>query len=329
MIYVYKFIKLNPFSMYRFKIILVLLLILNFSCRRDNPIDDWLQYPPVSPVTETIKTVVPVGYAASIAVMHMKGYNVPNLKSEKQKSANLLYINTESDDYPYKFKGDTYGQMVVAYIQADENTALVSVFFTEMDVVSGSFKLQNVIAFPVIYDELNDKITAIYASMDINLGSNSNIGLDLTATEMAESLEKLENERVYEKTLAYVAVEQNAWIIDVYHQGTFNDFYDDEYKIFGGKQAAEVGDYEVESSAGVLQMAMIDVDFSADCVQNPTNGYVFMQDVEVASSTNSSDIVFGHVFYEFTPDCDGRILVDIATGNFIFAIGKELDLELN
>jgi hypothetical protein len=35
------------------------------------------------------------------------------------------------------------------------------------------------------------------------------------------------------------------------------------------------------------------------------------------------------VFYEFTPDCDGRVLVDIATGNFIFAIGKELDLGLN
>ena len=76
-------------------------------------------------------------------------------------------------------------------------------------------------------------------------------------------------------------------------------------------------------------MAMINTEFSSDCLKNPTSGYVFMQDVEVATSTNSSDIVFGHVFYEFTPDCDGRVLVDIATGNFIFAIGKELDLGLN
>jgi len=317
--------------MYRFKFILALILILNFSCRKevDNPIKDWFQDPPVNPVTETIKTVVPVGYAASIAVMHMKGYSIPNIKTGKQKSANLLYINTESDDYPYKFKDDTYGQMVVAYVQTDENTALVSVFFTEMDVVSGSFSLQNVIAFPVIYDEINDKITAIYASIDINLGSNSDIGLDLTSAEMEESLGKLENERVYDKTFAHIAVEQNAWIIDVYHQGTFDDYYDDKFKIYGGKQAAEVGDYEVESSAGVLQMAMIDVDFSSDCVRNPTNGYVFMQDVEVASSTNTSDIVFGHVLYEFHPSCDGEILVDFATGNFIFAIGKELDLGLN
>ncbi len=317
--------------MYRFKFILALMLVLNFSCRKeiDNPIKDWFQDPPVNPVSETIKTVVPVGYAASIAVMHMKGYSIPNLKTGKQKSANLLYINTDSDDYPYKFKGDTYGQMVVAYVQTDENTALVSVFFTEMDVVLGSFELQNVIAFPVIYDEINDKITAIYASVDINIGSNSDIGMDLTSTEMEESLGKLENERVYDRTLAHIAVEQNAWIIDVYHQGTFDDFYDDKFKIYGGKQAAEVGGYEVESSAGVLQMAMIDVEFSSDCVRNPTNGFVFMQDVEVASSSNSSDIVFGHVFYEFHPSCDGEILVDFATGNFLFAIGKELDLGLN
>ncbi len=328
MIYVYKFIKQISFSMYRFKFILALFLILSFSCRkdRDNPINDWFQDPPVNPVTETIKTVIPVGYAASIAVMHMKGYSIPNLKSEKQKSTNLLYIDTNSEDYPYKFKGDNYGQMVVAYVQTDENTALVSVFFTEMDVVSGSFELQNVIAFPVIYDELNDKITAIYASIDINIGSNSDIGLDLTTTEMEESLGKLDNERT---EITEVAIEQNAWIIDVYHQGTFDNFYDDKFKIFGGQQAAAVEDYEVESSAGVLQMAMINVEFSSDCVKNPTSGFVFMQDIEVASSTNSSEIVFGHVFYEFHPSCDGEILVDFATGNFIFAIGKELDLGLN
>ena len=76
-------------------------------------------------------------------------------------------------------------------------------------------------------------------------------------------------------------------------------------------------------------MAMIGVDFTYECLANPTSGFVFMQDIEIESSTNDTDIVFGHVFYEFTPDCDGRVLVDIATGNFLFAIGKELDLGLN
>lgn len=309
------------------KYFLVLLLIINFSCRKeiDNPINDWFQDPPVSPITQTIKTVIPVGYAASLVIMDMKGYKTPIIKTENQKDAKILYVDT-STDYPYKFKGDTYGQMIVAYISAEENTALVSIFFTDMDIVTGSFTLLNVVAFPVIYDEFEDKTTAVYVSMDVNLGSNLDIGLDLTSSEIEESLLKLENERT---EINEVAIAQNAWIIDIYHQGTYDDLYDDKFKIYGGQQAVAVENYETESSAGVLQMAMINTEFSSDCLKNPTSGYVFMQDVEVATSTNNSDIVFGHVFYEFTPDCDGRVLVDIATGNFIFAIGKEIDLGLN
>jgi len=313
------------------KLSLAILLILSFSCRKkeiENPIKDWFQDPPVAPITKVIKTVVPIGYAASAVVMDMKGIKSSSIKSVKEKGANILYVNTATD-YPYKFKGDEYGQMVIAYVQTDINTALVSVFFTEMNVTVGSFELQNVIAFPIVYDELTDRTSAVYASIDINLGSNSDIGLDLTSSEIDQKLNKLNNERVYEKTNTDIAIAQNAWIIDIYHNGTFEDVYDDNMKIYGGQQAVEVQDYQSESAAAVLQMAMIDVDYSLDCIENPTNGFVFMQDVEVASSDHDSDIVFGHVFYEFTPDCDGRVLVDIATGNFILSMGKELDLGLH
>jgi len=312
------------------KFVLVIVLLFSYSCRKkeiDNPFNDWFQDPPVSPITKTIKTVVPVGYAASAVMMDMKGIKSSNIKSVKEKGANILYVNTTTD-YPYKFKDDEYGQMVIAYVQTDINTALVSVFFTEMNVTVGNFQLKNVIAFPIIYDEITDRTTAVYASIDINLGSNSNIELDLTSSEIDQKLDKLNNERVYEKTNTDIAIAQNAWIIDVYHNGTFADVYDDQMKIYGGQQAVEVQDYQSESSAAVLQMAMIDVDFSLDCIKNPTNGYVFMQDVEVATSNNDNDIVFGHVFYEFTPDCDGRVLVDIATGNYILSMGKELNLGL-
>ena len=316
--------------MKKVKYVLIFIMIINVSCRRNeinNPIDDWFQDPPVSPITQTIKTVIPVGYAASLAIMHMKGYNVPNVKSGKQKSATLLYVDT-SVDYPYKFKNDSYEQMIIAYVQTDENTALVSVFFTDMDIVSGNFKLKNVIAFPVILTE--EKITAVYASIDINIDidPNSDTGLNLSFDDIEENILKLENERT-DKYGTDLAIAQNAWIIDIYHQGTYDNLLDDKFNIFGGQQAIAVEDYDTESSVGALQMAMIDVDFSSECLKNPTNGYVFMQDVEIETSTNKNDIVFGHVFYEFHSNCNGDIKVDIATGNFIFAIGKELDLGLN
>jgi len=307
------------------KVILLITIIFLFttSCRKAKEVKEWFQDPPVSPVTQTIKTVIPVGYAAEVAILTLKGYDVPNAKSSKSKNSTLIYIDT-SVDYPYKFKGDNYGQMIVAALQTGENTALISVFFTDMDIVIGSFKLLNVIAFPVIFTE--EKITAVYVAMDINLGSNMDIGIDLTEAEINENLEKFNNERteIYE-----IAISQNAWIIDIYHQGTYENLFDDEFKIFGGQQAVAVENYETESSVGALQMAMIDADFSVNCLKNPTHGHAFLQDVEVSSSSNDNDIVFGHVLYEFHPNCDGEILVNAATGNFVFAIGDELDLGLN
>ncbi|PLX17818.1 MAG: hypothetical protein C0597_06820 [Marinilabiliales bacterium] len=274
MIYVYKFMKQLYNIMKILKFLFILILIINTSCRKneiDNPIDDWFQDPPVEPMTQVIKTVVPVGYAASIVTMHMKGLKSSSVKVEKQKSATVLYVDTNSDDYPFKFKNDTYGQLLVAYVQTDENSALVSVFFTDLDVTAGSFKLENIIAFPIIYDELEDKTTAVYASIDININSVSGYGLDLTETEVDENLGKLNNDRVYNTTDTDIAIAQNAWIIDVYHNGTFDDAYDDNFKIYGGQQAVEVQDFDTESSTGALHMAMIDVTFSADCIKNPTN----------------------------------------------------------
>jgi hypothetical protein len=308
--------------------ILIPLLILNFSCRDkefNNPLDDWFQDPPVSPVTQTIKTTVPIGYAASLVVMDIKGITIPNVKKESGKSSKLLLVDINSD-YPYKFKGDTYGQMIIAYIQTEVNSALVSVFFTDWNFGSGAFKLENVVAFPLTFDD--NKITAVYASMDINLGIDLD---DLSPDEIDEEELKINNKPITDKSEVNIALTQNAWIIEIYHQGTFDNYDDiltEQMIISGGQQAIGVEDYNTESSAGVLQMVMIGVNYSIDCLKNPTSGYVFMQDVEVESSTNDADIVFGHVFYEFTPSCDGQILVDFASGNFVLAIGNRLDLDL-
>lgn len=311
-------------------ILIIIFLFVASSCRKEvnNPLDGWFQDPPVAPITQTIKTIVPVGYAASVVTNDIKGLKSGNVKKEIKNGVNVLTIGTDVS-YPYKFKGDSYGDLVVAYVQTDENTALVSVLFTDLDISQGSFRLENIVAFPITYDEAEDKTTAVYASIDININSISGYGLEgLSGSEINEGLGKLNNERVYNTTDTDIAVAQNAWIIDVYHKGTYNDLDDDEFRIFGGQQAIEAQDFETESSAGVLQMAMVDVHFSADCIKNPSHGYAFMQDVEVSTSVNNNDIVFGHVLYEFHKNCDGDVVVDFATGNFLFAISKQIDLGL-
>src|SRR6056297_3971744 len=194
-------------------IISSILLLFSISCRKANEVKEWFQEPPVTPVTQTIKTVIPFGYAAEVAILTLKGFSVPDTKVSNSKNATIITIDAHNN-YPYRFKGDNYGEMIVAALQTGENTALISVFFTDTDIVNGSFKLLNVIAFPVIFTQ--EKITAVYVAMDINLGSNMDIGIDLTENEINENLEKLNNERteIYE-----IAISQNAWIVDIYHQG--------------------------------------------------------------------------------------------------------------
>jgi len=302
---------------------LLFIVLLTNSCRRDkdNIIKDLFQEPPVSPISQTIKTCVPVGYAATMMMAHLKGAKFQNVKVEKNKSATVLHIDT-SVDYPYKFKGDSYGEMIVAGVQLTENTAIMSVFFTETNIEVGSFRLTDVKTFPVIYD--NEKIKIVYAGYDINFGGDMDLTMSLTQDEIDIEIEKLDTEIPLTQ---YIAIDQNAWIIDVYHNNTLDNFLDDEFEINGGQQSIEVSDYDLESSVSAMQIAMLETEFSIDCLKNPTSGYAFMQDVEIESKKGTNS-VFGSVFYTFHSSCDGDVKLTVATGTFMTSIGKEIDLDL-
>ncbi|OFX89136.1 MAG: hypothetical protein A2W99_01930 [Bacteroidetes bacterium GWF2_33_16] len=302
-------------------VVLFFVLFLIISCRNDEIIKDLFQEPPVSPIAQTIKTCIPVGYAATAMVAYFQGNKFKNVRVEENKNATVLYIDT-SVDYPYKFKDDTYGEMIVAGIQLSENTAILSVFFTETSIRTGRFRLKDVKTFPVIYN--NESIKVVYAGYDINFGGDIDLIMNLTQDEIDIELEKLGLEIPYSE---YLAIDQNAWIIDIYHNNTFDDFTDDVFEINGGQQSIEVSDYELGSSVSAMQIAMINTEYSLNCLKNPTQGYAFMQDVELESKSKGNT-VFGSVFYTFHSRCDGDVEVTVATGNFITSIGKEINLEL-
>lgn len=302
--------------------LIILIAFLLGSCRKDNIIEDLFQNPPVSPVAQTIKTCIPVGYAATIMMAHLQGKKMENIRVEKHKSASVLYINTQSESYPYKFKDDTYGEMIVVGLPVSENTAIISIFFTQTSIRVGRFRLKDVKTFPVIMD--NEKIKVVYAGYDINFGGDIDLVMDLSQEEIDIELEKINTEIPFSE---YIAIAQDAWIIDINYNNTLTDFSDDEFEINGGQQSIEVSDYELESSVSAMQIAMINTKYSLNCMKNPVNGYAFMQDVELDSKSNSNT-VFGSVFFTFHSRCDGDIEVTVATGNFVTAIGKELDLGL-
>ncbi len=302
------------------KLVVIILSSLLFnSCGKDDIIDNLFQPPPVSPLSETIRTCIPIGYAATAMLSYFKGAKLPNVKAETNKSAFVLYINT-SENYPYRFIEDDYNEMIVAGFMLSENTAIISVFFTKNKMGIGRLRLKDVKTFPVLFD--NESIKIVYAGFDINIGGDFDLVLDLTPEEINIELEKLEMNPAIDE---YIAIDQNVWIIDVYHNNTLNDFTDDEFVINGGQQSIEVIDYQKGSSVSTMQLAMLDTHFSMDCLRNPTTGYAFMQDVDLATAER---FLFGSVFYTFHSECDGDVEVTVATGNFVTSIGKEIDLGL-
>lgn len=304
--------------MKRIVFVLIIVLLLN-SCGKEDFIEDLFQPPPVSPISETIRTCIPIGYAATVMMSHLKGNKLPNVKAEYNKNAFVLYINT-SENYPYKFKDDDYNQMIVAGILLSENTAIISVFFTKTKLGIGRLRLKDVKTFPVMFDE--EKVKVVYAGYDINLGGDLDLLLELTQDEINIEIEKLNLDRAINE---YIAIDQNAWIIDVYHNNTLSDFSDDEFVINGGQQSIEVIDYKTGSSVSTMQLAMINTHFSLNCLKNPTTGYAFMQDVDLEAEER---LIFGSVFFTYHSGCDGDVEVTVATGNFVTSIGKEIDLGL-
>jgi len=300
-------------------IVFVITFFLLYSCGKEDFIEDLFPEPPVSPISETIRTCIPIGYAATVMMSHFKGNKMSNVKVEQNKNAFILYINT-SENYPYKFKDDDYNEMIVAGIQLSENTAIISIFFTKNKLGIGRLRLKDIKTFPVMFDEESVKI--VYAGYDINLGGDMDLIIDLTENEINIEIEKLNLERAINE---YIAIDQNAWIIDVYHNNTLSDFSDDEFVINGGQQSIEVIDYSTGSSVSTVQLAMINTHFSMDCLRNPTTGYAFMQDVDLETEER---FIFGSVFFTFHSGCDGDVEVTVATGNFVTSIGKEIDLEL-
>jgi len=126
-----------------------------------------------------------------------------------------------------------------------------------------------------------------------------------------------------EPTDAFIAVKQNVWFINIDQAGTYNDVYDDDIKINGGGQIAEVQG----ESGGVLYHAMINTQINyLICAQNPIDGNALSQNFKAGGPTL---IDLGNSFLSFHNKCDGKAHVDLATGKYSTYTGKDISLDLN
>lgn len=304
--------------MKQFVLLLLAILILS-SCKEE---EAYFKDPETEPVIHTVKAAAAIGYCSSIAMTVMSGKSLPGVYATKSCSdfpcASLIFVDL-NDNIRIPFSEDDNGQVIIAGLWTDVKQAILTLFFYDIDINTSAFTLKNVHTFPVT--ESNGNYLAVFAGMDINLGSNPilPIDLDLSEGEINFELERLDFDT---PTDVYVAVEQHAYIIEINQHGTATDLNDDSFIITGGGQIIEV----MDDKGGIIQQGMLDVVLDSECQANPRNGFALIKNT---SAGGNSIPELGTAILDFHNQCDGMVDVSIATGVYLKSNGKSIPLIFN
>lgn len=307
------------FAKAKIYISLILILVFLCSCKK---VKEYFHDPETEPVRQAIKTSAAIGYSVSVAMSVMAGEQVQHVISTGDCSGFpctfLLYININRDN-PLLFSEGEVGEIIVAGLRPDEDAAIMTIVFTDINISTQSFNLLSVHTIPVIKEE--DRIMIVFSEMDINIGSGSDalLELDLSQQEIDSEISRLDRERPED---LYVAVEQNAWFINVNQKNTFADFSDDSYSITGGGQIIEV----TGASGGIIQQAMLQVQIESGCQRNPVYGYALIKNT---SAEERKFPELGTAIFDFHHACDGMADITLATGVYLRSNGKSVPLGLD
>jgi hypothetical protein len=303
----------------RIYISLLLILVFLCSCKK---VKEYFHDPETEPVRQALKTSAAIGYSVSVAMSVMSGEKPPFVISTGDCSnfpcTFLIYININRDN-PLMFSEENTGEIIVAGLRPDEDVAIMTIVCTDINISTQSFTLLSVHTIPVIKDE--DRIIAVFSEMDINIGTDNDalLNLDLSQQEIDSEVSRLDRQRPED---LYVAVEQNAWFIDIDQKNTPAYFHDDSYSITGGGQIVEV----TGASGGIIQQAMLQVEIEPDCLRNPVYGYALIKNTSVEDRKIPE---LGTAIFGFHNMCDGRADVTLATGVYLRSNGKSIPLGLN
>ena len=294
--------------------------VLLFSCKKTVVFD---QKPEIEPLRHGINISAAVGYCASIASSAFKGEPLPgnvifqHINHNEYSSAGLLFVKID-EQFPLPFNNQI-GEITIAGIWDENNRGVITVIFTNFNVLSSNFEFYGLYTVPVMKQE-DGTILTLFAEQDIIIGEGSDtlLNLNLSNPQFNMELERLNSERPKD---VFAAIKQNVWFVTIDPKNTFSDVYDDVYTINGGGQIVKVNGI----TGGVLYHALIQTEFDYyTCQKNPVRGKALIQNIEVGSI-----IDLGTLLLDFHETCDGNARVTLASGKYLNAYGDNIDLELN
>jgi len=299
------------------------------SCGDGNDEDDIRNYfnqiPTVEPIESTVKTAVPLGYAASVAMASVNGAVIPNTSLSNTCTTYpcvaTMVIILSPGILPVTLDGiENNGEIFVAGLWSSAQQAIMTMVFTDINAGSNYLSIHKISTIPVT--QTGSTLSIVYAGVDMNIDSDPDFFIDLNDTQIQTEYERL-NQPVSDDP--EINVDMDAWVISVDLAGTSDDFTDDTYSILGGGQYFQAGAADVS----VLQLGLLNLQITPDCSLNPIEGLAVLQEVEIATGERFTWPKIGQALMQFNPTCNGRASVLLGTGSFTLVSGEEIDLGFN
>lgn len=289
-----------------------------FGCSGSNGVDDgdFFLDPSTEPIKAVIRTALPLGYAASIAMQAVQG-NVPANTVVIGGNCNTfpcvrtVTIDISQGDLPLNFS--SYGSISVVGLWSSVSQAILTTIFVDMTVGSGDLTVSSLALTPVVMSLTGLKV--VYSNININLDTSP---VTLSDAEIQSTYLKLDTQAPANVDLS---VDMDAWIIEVDDATTPTTYTDDSYTITGGSQGIDIS----ASATEVLQLGILSMEMRPTCNLNPLDGNFLVNQVDVSDS----NIIIGQAFFFFNDNCDGLANVGLGLGNYIAATGKSYPLNLD
>ncbi len=280
------------------------------------------QTPTVEPIASVVKTAVPLGYAASVAMAEVNGIDIANASSSNTCSTYpclaTIVLTVTPETFPVAVEGvQDNGEIIIVGLWNSANDAILTVIFRDLSAGNGFLSIQKISTIPV--NRQLGKLRVVYASVDIDIDVDSDNTIELSEEEIQQEYERLSQSIPEEPE---IGVDMDAWMIEVDQQQTADSLADDKYRILGGGQYFDIA----AGSISTLQLGVAELLFSADCSLNPTSGLAVLQEVEVGSGERATWPKIGQALIEFHPECDGKAKVLLGTGSFFLISGDLIDL---
>lgn len=292
--------------------------------QKADTVREFFRQPPVLPLLEVIQTSVPTGFCVAVAMADQLGHAIPGAEIGHYNGLSLIQIKN-NHEYPLSLLAVPCEEIYILRLGMDEDMCIISSFFVSKDHLSGQGKIYHIGPVPVLLDDQH--VRAIFARNHVSVEDELNLELNLSQGEIEMGIERLTAPKPDNVS---VAVEQDAWIIEIQPEDTWTDFSDDKFMITGGEQNVSTLSDPEGNAASVLQMAMIGLMIDPACLKNPVSGFTVLREISVETGSDSrlDDLVLGTILYTFDLNCTGRIKVPVATGSFLLALGQEVEFNM-